>query len=155
MPKLNLESIPQTNATGYPAPFDAQVQDRWYRRLGPVSGLGDFSASHVVLKAGAWSSHRHWHDGEDEMLIMIAGEAVLIEEGGRQIMRTGDIAIWPKGIANGHHLINESGADCVFVAVGGGTQQQKGGVYSDIDMVFNAEGYFRKHGTRYDVQRVP
>jgi hypothetical protein len=33
MPKLDLAAIPQTNATGYPAPFDAAVAGRWYRPL--------------------------------------------------------------------------------------------------------------------------
>ncbi|MBL0915026.1 MAG: transcriptional regulator, partial [Sphingopyxis sp.] len=31
MPKLDLDTITQTNATGYPAPYDAPVQGRWYR----------------------------------------------------------------------------------------------------------------------------
>ncbi|MFM9936185.1 MAG: transcriptional regulator, partial [Novosphingobium sp.] len=31
MPKLDLEATPQTNKTGYPAPFDAPVAGRWYR----------------------------------------------------------------------------------------------------------------------------
>ena len=83
MPKIDLDTIPQTNTTGYPAPYDAPVQGRWYRRLARVTGVSDFAASHVVLKPGAWSSQRHWHDGEDEMLVMIAGEAVLIEDDGR------------------------------------------------------------------------
>ena len=34
MPKLDLATIPQTNTTGYPAPYDAPVQAR-YRRLAP------------------------------------------------------------------------------------------------------------------------
>jgi uncharacterized cupin superfamily protein len=80
-------------------------------------------------------------------LIMIAGEAVLIEDEGRTIMRAGDIAVWPKGVQNGHHLINETQEDCVFVAIGGG--------YSDIDMLFTPDGYFRKNGTRYDTDRIP
>lgn len=155
MPKLDLESIEQTNRTGYPPPYDAPVQGRWYRRLAPPTGLSDFAASHVVLKPGAWSSQRHWHDGEDEMLVMISGEAVLIEDDGRTRMRAGDIAVWPKGVKNGHHLINESDGDCVFVAIGGGRKYDIGGGYSDIDMIFKADGYFRKDGTRYDHQRVP
>ena len=77
MPKVDLDSIEQVNRTGYPPPFDKEVQGRWYRRLGPVNGLTDFGVSHVTLKPGAWSSQRHWHDGEDEFLVMIAGEAVL------------------------------------------------------------------------------
>ena len=51
---------------------------------------------------------------------MISGEAVLVEDDGRHAMRAGDIAVWPKGSTNGHHLVNESDADCVFVALGGG-----------------------------------
>jgi len=98
MPKLDLDTIPQTNTTGYPAPYDAPVQGRWYRRLAPPTGLSDFAASHVVLKPGAWSSQRHWHDGEDEMLVMISGEAVLVEDDGRHPMRPGDIAVWPNRV---------------------------------------------------------
>jgi uncharacterized cupin superfamily protein len=30
-------------------------------------------AQHVVLKPGAWSSQRHWHDDEDELLVMLSG----------------------------------------------------------------------------------
>jgi uncharacterized cupin superfamily protein len=160
MPKLDLDSIPQTNATGYPSPFDAPVEGRWYRRLAPATGLTDFAASHVVLKPGAWSSQRHWHDDEDEMLVMIAGEAVLIEDGGRTMLGPGDIAVWPKGNTNGHHLINESTADCSFVVIGGGPQRQRsdppaGGGYSDIDMLFTGDGgYVHKDGSPYPARRV-
>jgi uncharacterized cupin superfamily protein len=153
MPKLNLDAIPQTNATGYPPPFDAAVKDRWYRRLAPVAGLADFAASHVTLKPGGWSSQRHWHNGEDEMVVMISGEAVLIEDDGRTQMLPGDIAVWPKGSTNGHHLINESNVDCVFVALSGGVRT--GGGYSDIDMLFTADSrYTTKDGRDYGAQRV-
>ena len=37
MPKLDLDSIPQTNATGYPAEHADPVAGRWYRRLAPAS----------------------------------------------------------------------------------------------------------------------
>ena len=61
MPKLDLDAIPQSNATGYPAEYADVVQGRWYRRLGTAGGLSEFGVSHVVLKPGAWSSQRHWH----------------------------------------------------------------------------------------------
>jgi uncharacterized cupin superfamily protein len=148
MPKVDLESIEQVNRTGYPPPFDQDVAGRWYRRLAPATGLTDFGASHVVLKPGAWSSQRHWHDGEDEFLVMLSGEAVLVEDEGRTILRAGDIAAWPKGTGNGHHLRNESDSDCSFVVVGGGTNT--GGGYSDIDMLFTADNrYVQKDGTPY------
>lgn len=154
MPKIDLDAIEQTNATGYPAPFDAAVQGRWYRRIAPATGLADFTASHVVLKPGAWSSQRHYHHGEDEMLIMLSGEAVLIEDDGRHPMRAGDIAVWPKGSTNGHHLINESDSECLFVAIGGGKARDTGGGYSDIDMLFTPEGYTHKDGTPYPANRI-
>jgi uncharacterized cupin superfamily protein len=148
MPKVDLESIEQVNRTGYPPPFDREVAGRWYRRLAPATGLTDFAASHVVLKPGAWSSQRHWHDGEDEFLVMLSGEAVLVEDEGHTILRAGDIAAWPKGTGDGHHLRNESDEECAFVVVGGGTNT--GGGYSDIDMLFTDDDrYVHKDGSPY------
>lgn len=149
MPKLDLEAIPQTNRTGYPVPFNEPVQERWYRRLAPVGGLTEFGASHVVLKPGAWSSQRHYHYGEDELLVMLSGEAALVEDEGRTILRPGDICAWPKGAENGHHLINESDADCVFVAIGSGPNA--GGFYPDIDMIWDDQDrYLNKKGEPYE-----
>ena len=154
MPKLELESIPQSNATGYPAPFDREVEGRWYRRLAPVAGLTMLGASHVVLKPGGWSSQRHWHTGQDELVIMLAGEAVLVEDGGETTVRAGDILAWKAGEPNGHHLQNSSSEDCVFVAISGGDRDADRGEYPDIDMVFDADGYARKDGTRYPSDRL-
>ncbi len=82
MPRIDLDSIEQQNTTGYPAPFDADVAGRWVRRLAPPTGMTRLGASHVTLRPGGWSSQRHWHEGEDEFLVMLSGEAVLIEDGG-------------------------------------------------------------------------
>ena len=145
MPKLYLDEIPQTNATGYPPEYADKVQGRWYRKLGPASGLSDFGASHVTLKPGAWSSQRHWHEGEDEMLIMIAGEAVLVDDNGETVIRAGDVAAFPKNDGNGHVLINRSDADCVFVALG--RLAISPCYYPDIDMIKPVgAGFKRKNG---------
>jgi uncharacterized cupin superfamily protein len=154
MPKLDLDAIPQVNTTGYPPPFDAEVAGRWYRRLAPAAGLTKLGASHVVLKPGAYSSQRHWHREQDELVIMLAGEAVLIEDGGETIVRPGDVLAWKAGEPNGHRLHNRAGEDCVFVAVSGGARELDSGEYPDIDMVFDPEGYARKDGTRYPARRI-
>jgi uncharacterized cupin superfamily protein len=154
MPKVALDRIEQSNRTGYPPPFDEAVAGRWYRRLAPAMGLTDFGVSHVTLKPGAWSSQRHWHNGEDEFLVMLSGEAVLVEDDGRTVLRSGDCAAWPKGSTNGHHLINESGEDCTFVVVGGG--DNTGGGYSDIDMMWTPDDrYVHKDGTPYPETKRP
>ncbi len=155
MPKLDLDAIPQTNATGYPAPFDAPVQGRWYRRLAPVAGLTRMGASHVVLKPGAWSSQRHWHREEDELIVMLAGEAVLVEDSGETVLRPGDVVAWAAGRQDGHHLQNRSGTDCVFVAISAGPEDMDSGEYPDIDMVFDGDGYAHKDGSRYAAKRTP
>jgi uncharacterized cupin superfamily protein len=153
MPKIDLDAIPQTNATGYPPPFNAAMAGRHYRRLAPTGGLTAMGASHVVLKPGGWSSQRHWHDDEDEMLVLLTGEAVLIEDAGRTVLKPGDVCAWPMGSTNGHHLINESDADCSFIAIGAGNTKGSG-AYSDIDMKFDGDGYFRKDGTPYPAKRI-
>ncbi|MFC0205692.1 cupin domain-containing protein [Novosphingobium soli] len=153
MPRLDIEAIEPSNRTGYPPPFDAAVQGRWWRRLAPAGGLTEMGASHVVLKPGAWSSQRHWHDDEDELLVMLTGEAVLVEDGSRTLLRPGDVCAWAKGVANGHHLVNESDRDCSFIAVSAGNREGSG-AYSDIDMRFDGDGYYHKDGTRYPAERM-
>lgn len=147
MPRIDLDALTANNRTGYPPPHDQQVQGRWKKRLGPVMKLGALGATHVVLKPGAWSSHRHWHDSEDEFLVMLGGEAVLIEDEGETILRAGDMAAWPAGVRNGHHLVNRSDADCSFVCLSAGPPGTGG--YSDIDMIFTEEGFFRRDGSAF------
>lgn len=155
MPKLELDAIPQTNATGYPTPFDEDVKGRWYRRLAPVSGLTKMGASHVTLKPGAFSSQRHWHSGQDELVVFLEGEAILIEDDGETPVHPGDILAWPAGEKNGHRLHNRSERDCIFIAISAGSREEDSGEYPDIDMVFDADGYARKDGSRYDTERIP
>ena len=148
MPKVDLEQIEQVSRTGYPVPFDEPVAGRWYRRLAPAGGLTEMTASQVTLKPGGWSTQRHWHEGEDELVVMLSGEAVLIEDHGETILRAGDIATFAKGVQNGHHLVNRSTADAIFVAVGAGPNT--GGSYPDIDLMFTADDlYVHKDGTPY------
>jgi uncharacterized cupin superfamily protein len=149
MPKLDLDSIPQTNATGYPPPWREEMGKRHYRRLGPVSGLLDFGVSHVTLEPGGVSSQRHWHEGEDEFVVMLDGEAMLADDEGETPMRAGDCASFPKGVANGHRLINRSDSPCVFIAVG--KLALSDCHYPDIDMHLDGatSRFTRKDGTPY------
>lgn len=147
MPKIDLAAIEQNNRTGYPEPFAAAVRERWVRKVGRDTGLADFGVSHVVLKPGAASSQRHWHEDEDEFVIMLSGAAVLVEDGGRVTMEPGDMAAFPKGLPDGHHLINEGEGDCVFLVFG---RVPLGDAhYPDIDLKWSGGRYSRKDGSSY------
>ena len=136
MPKLSLDAIEQTNRTGYPPVYAEAVKERWYRRLATASGLTDFGVSHVTLKPGAWSARRHWHVGEDEFVVLLAGEAVLVDDSGETPMRPGDCATFPKNDGNGHCLINRGDAACVYIAIGRPAESDCH--YPDIDMFLDA-----------------
>ena len=149
MPKLDLDAIEQINRTGYPPPYAEPMAKRHYRRLAGPGGLGDFGVSHVVLEPGGISSQRHWHEGEDEFVVVLDGEAVLVEEDGETLMRAGDCAAFPKGVPNGHHLVNRSGSPCTFVAIGKPAASDCH--YPDIDLHLDGptQRYMRKDGTEY------
>ena len=116
MPKIDINSLEQSNRTGYPAPFDQPVAGRWQRRLAKAAGLTELGARHVTLEPGAWSSQRHWHEGEDELLVMLSGRAVWSKTMGRRSSYAGDVAAWAKGVRNGHHLINRGASHAASCA---------------------------------------
>lgn len=149
MPKLDLDAIEATNRTGYPAPYGEAMAKRWYRRLAPAAGIDDFGASHVTLEPGGISSQRHWHEGEDELVIMLEGEAVLVEDEGETLIRAGDIAAFPKGLPNGHQLVNRADRPCVFVAIGRVAVTDCH--YPDVDMHLDSRSgrFTRKDGSPY------
>lgn len=140
MPKLDLSALPEISCTGYLPPYDKLVAGRRNRR---VSGtLTDFGANLVTLVPGAMSSMRHWHSDEDELVIMLSGEAVLIDDAGEHVMRAGDVAAFAKGVADGHHFVNRGDGDAVFVAVGADRPATDRCTYSDVDMFWSeATGY--------------
>lgn len=148
MPKIDVEAVEATNKTSYPDPFGAPMGRRWYRRLAPAAGLFDFGISHVVLQPGGISSQRHWHEEVDEFLVILSGEAILVEDEGETLLRAGDCAAFPKGKGNGHQLRNDGTVECIFVAVGASHGHCH---YPDIDLDWDDEagGYRHKDGRPY------
>lgn len=153
MPKLNLQTIPVTRGTGYPREFQAASKDRLRQRIGDAGALTDFGVNLTRLPPGNWSAQRHWHSHEDEFVYVIEGEVVLIQDEGETILRSGDCAAFPKGIVNGHHLVNRSTQMATYLEIGS-RQQDDVTVCSDVDMKSaNADGRFvHKDGTPYPEQ---
>ena len=117
MPKLDLTTIAPDPTGDLPPEFLQVARGRLKRNLSAAAGLGDFVATHVVVPPGGWSSQRHWHEGEDELAVILSGEAVLVDDDGRHPMVAGDVAVFRKGDGNAHHLRNESDAPVTILAV--------------------------------------
>jgi uncharacterized cupin superfamily protein len=150
LPALDPESVPARSGSGYPEPYRAAVEARSFRRLGDALGLKNFGVNLVRLPPGVASSQRHWHAQEDEFVYMLEGEAELITDGGPQTLRAGMCAGFPAGKADGHHLVNRTDRDVVFLVVGDRRPGIEQAEYPDIDLkgcwVEGRWTYFHKDG---------
>jgi uncharacterized cupin superfamily protein len=149
MPKIDLATVPERRGSGYPAPYAQAAQGRIKQALGVAGGLDDFGVNLTRLPPGGWSSQRHWHSSEDELVYVLAGELVLVTDAGEQPLRAGECAAFPKNVPDGHHLINRSAETAVYLEIG--TRSKDDAChYPDIDLYVEGEqGYTHKDGTPY------
>jgi len=150
MPRIDIARTPGRKGSGYPPPFDKPCAERVRQRIGNAGGLGDFGVNLVQLPPGSWSSQRHWHSDEDEFVYVLKGELTLVEDGGETLLRSGECAAFPKGIGNGHHLINKSDAVAEYLEVGSRSPADMT-TCSDVDMMSAAADgrSVHKDGTPY------
>jgi len=134
MPKIDIARLVIDSRTNYPAPFDRVVQGRERRRLGNAAGLDQFGVNLTTLKPGASSALRHWHEKEDELIYMLEGEVVLVEDGGETVLRAGDAAGFKANSRDGHHLVNRTARNAVYLEIGTRSQHERV-EYSDVDMI--------------------
>jgi uncharacterized cupin superfamily protein len=151
-PALDPESLPMREGSSYPPAYRDAVQGRRWRTLGDAAGLSQFGVNLVELAPGSWSSQRHWHTHEDELIYVLEGELVLITDDGEQRLVAGAAAGFPAGKENGHHLINRSDKPARLLAIGSRSRSDSC-QYPDIDLIErqDATGYYYTHkdGTRY------
>jgi uncharacterized cupin superfamily protein len=140
MPKIKIEEAPVSTGSSYPPPFDVPCKGRSGVRLGVAGGLTQFGVNLMTLEPGAWSSQRHWHEKEDELVYVLSGELILVEDGGETPLVAGDCAAWKAGVRNGHHLVNRSRRPATFLAIGT-RDDTDWGEYPDIDLRFNPARY--------------
>src|SRR5271156_6947403 len=118
MPKIDIANLPVDSRTHYPEPFNQAVVGRSRKRLGNAVGLDQFGVNLTTLKPGAASALRHWHEQEDELVFVLEGEVALIEDDGETVLKPGDAAGFKANNPNGHHLVNKSNRDVVYLEVG-------------------------------------
>jgi uncharacterized cupin superfamily protein len=152
MPKIDIAQLPVDMRTGYPPPFDRVVVGRERKRLGNAVGLNQFGVNLTTLKPGAASALRHWHEQEDELIFVLEGEVVLIEDDGETVLKPGDAAGFKANNPNGHHLVNKSNQDAVYLEVGTRSKYERAH-YPDVDMMVVRDDkgmrYTHKNGEPY------
>ncbi len=152
MPIIDVDSIVPNSGSSYPKPFDEIASKKTWLELGQAAGLTQFGVSMMTIEPGGMSSQRHWHEGEDEFLLMISGELVLVEENNETVMRSGDMAGFKAGIENGHHMVNRSEEEAKFLIVGTSAINDICH-YPDIDLRFEAnekgDSFVNKAGIAY------
>lgn len=88
------------------------------RLLSDAGGLTQFGAFVETLPPGSFSSHKHWHEREDEFVYVLSGTVTLNEGDRLTEMRPGDAATFKAGVPVGHRLENRSDADATYLVVG-------------------------------------
>jgi uncharacterized cupin superfamily protein len=138
MPKIDIARASVRTRGVYPDPWGAVTQGREKTALGDAAGLTQFGVNLTRLKPGAASALRHWHETEDEFVYVLEGEILLIEDGGTTVLRPGDAAGFKAGVSNGHHLVNKSQRDALYLEVGTRAKRERAH-YSDVDLVYDRD----------------
>ncbi len=150
MPKIDMKNVPVRTGSTYPEPYASQMEGRSSLRLGDAGGLTQFGANLVILQPGAVSSVRHWHQNEDEFVMVTQGELVLEQDEGETRMKRGECAAFPAGVPDGHRFVNRTDREARFLVIGTKAPEEVA-TYSDVDMMVtskNGKGRFtRKDGS--------
>ena len=97
MPKLSPPPFETETDTVHPV-LGGGLGPYRYQLLSDPGGLTQFGAFIEELPPGSTSGRRHWHETEDEMVLILSGEVVLVEDE-ESILRAGDAACWPAGVS--------------------------------------------------------
>jgi len=148
MKKIDLETAPVSRGTLYPSPFDEPCRRRHRTRLGDAAGLTQFGVNLCRLPPRAWSSQRHWHTEEDELVFVVSGEVVLVTDAGEEVLKAGDSAGFKANDPDGHHIQNRSDADALILEIGT-RREGDAAYYPDIDLQAKGDAYLHRDGTSY------
>ena len=152
MPKIDIAALPIDTRTGYPPPYDRVVVGRERKRLGNAAGLDQFGVNLTTLKPGAASALRHWHEQEDELVYILEGEVVLVEDDGETVLKAGDAAGFRANSRKGHQLVNKSVRDAVYLEIGTRSKYERV-EYPGIDLMVvrddRGSRYVHRNGEPY------
>lgn len=123
----------RTTPSVYPEPFASRMKDRVKHPLGNLFGLTNFGVNLTRLKPGGTSALRHAHTRQDEFIYVLEGRPTLVTDEGKTPLSAGMCAGFKAGTGNGHHLINETTQDALYLEIGDRTAGDEAS-YPDDDL---------------------
>ena len=146
------EAAPRTRPSIYPGPLAQRVEGRLKRPLGDIFGLKNFGVNLTRLAPNSMSALRHAHTRQDEFVYILEGRPTLVTDEGRTPLSPGMCAGFKAGSGNGHHLVNETKEDVLYLEIGDRTPGDAA-TYPDDDLqaafVDGAYQIAHKDGTPY------
>ena len=109
----------RTAPSAYPPPHGEKLVGRKTWPLTAQWKLTHFGVNMVELPPGAWSTQRHWHRNNDELVVVVSGELVAVTDTGEEVLGAGDSIAFKAGVANAHHLQNRSDKPAIYYDIGG------------------------------------
>ncbi|MBD0308104.1 MAG: cupin domain-containing protein [Microcoleus sp. T1-bin1] len=147
------KNVPEITGSKYPQQFQSAVAGRVKKRLGDAARLQNFGVNLVRLAPGSCSALRHWHSRQDELVYVLEGEVTLICDSGEEVLQPGMAAGFRAGDADGHHLVNRTNADVVYLEIGDRTEGDSAN-YPDDDLIAKASDkgwiFTHKNGEIYE-----
>ena len=146
------EAPARTKPSNYPEPFASRVAGRLKRPLGDLFGLTNFGVNLTRLAPGAISALRHTHTKQDEFVYILEGHPTLRSDEGETPLAPGMCAGFKAGTGNGHHLVNETSKEVLYLEVGDRTPGDEASYPDDDLKAMLVEGkwrFTRKDGTPY------
>ena len=125
--------VSESNCSGMPEEFREAQRKRFNRRLADYAGLKNFGVNLIRVIPGGQSSARHAHTKQDEFVYVLEGEFVLVTDNGPQTVGPSTCIGFPAGTGDGHHFLNETDRDAIFLVVGDRAPSDDV-TYSDIDL---------------------
>ena len=139
MPKIKIANSSEFTGGYYQEQFGGPDAACVRRALSIAAGLTQFGVNLTLIPPGTASALRHWHEAEDELVFVILGELILIEEDGETVLRAGEAAGFKAGVADGHQLVNRSASDAVCLEIGTRAEAERGH-YPDVDLLYQRSG---------------
>src|SRR2546423_3781484 len=127
------EAPARAKPSNYPEPFASRMAGREKRPLGDLFGLANFGVNLTRLAPGGISALRHAHSKQDEFIYVLAGRPTLVTDAGETLLALGMCAGFKSGSSDGHHLVNRTKEEVVYLEVGDRAKGDEGS-YPDDDL---------------------